>query len=384
MNRIIVLAATAAAAICVWLGLSYFDTNRAGMSAFARAAEQIRMAKDITWTDTVYVVVTSKDGRRHWHDAHVFKNAYKAPGLYRTTALDKRGNVEWIEITDAVRMKVLTLDPNAKTARIAEVRPHRHAEGPFLGAQRALKDANLQFVERRKTPTGDINVFRNVEGECFFDYWIDQNSKQLVEYRINQDPRVTLADYENDPSRNATPEKEASGGSIVGSIAKDIVYNADVDDSLFGFDVPQGFTIETLKRHFVSEQEMIDFVRVVVEANGRVFPDDIADIPSNLFNKYNDMPKTKRPPEGQKLIEMADHYGRIELHGMPLREFLLDNADWISFRYVGKGVKLGDRNAFVRWYKLKNVNDPRLYRVVYGDLSVKDVAAGDLPLPVGP
>lgn len=53
-----------------------------------------------------------------------------------------------------------------------------------------------------------------------------------------------------------------------------------------------------------------------------------------------------------------------------------------SFRYVGKGVKLGDKDRIVCWYKLKNATDAQAYRVVYGDLSVKDMAAKDLPLPV--
>ena len=61
-----------------------------------------------------------------------------------------------------------------------------------------------------------------------------------------------------------------------------------------------------------------------------------------------------------------------------------NNADWLSFRYFGKGVKLGDKDAIVCWYKLKDAKDPNTYRVVYGDLSVKDVAAKDLPLPVEP
>jgi hypothetical protein len=72
------------------------------------------------------------------------------------------------------------------------------------------------------------------------------------------------------------------------------------------------------------------------------------------------------------------------LSGLPLREFLIENADWLSFRYFGKGVKLGDKDRIVCWYKLNKPNDPNTYRVVYGDLSVKDVAAKDLPLPVEP
>ena len=51
MQRIIVLAATTAAAICVWLGLSHFDTNGTGALAFAQTVEQIQKAKNITWTD---------------------------------------------------------------------------------------------------------------------------------------------------------------------------------------------------------------------------------------------------------------------------------------------------------------------------------------------
>jgi len=51
-----------------------------------------------------------------------------------------------------------------------------------------------------------------------------------------------------------------------------------------------------------------------------------------------------------------------------------------SFHYLGKGVKLGDKGRIVCWYKLKGAN-AKTRRVVYGDLSVKDVASEDLPLP---
>ena len=47
-----------------------------------------------------------------------------------------------------------------------------------------------------------------------------------------------------------------------------------------------------------------------------------------------------------------------------------------TWRYVGDGVQLGDGQTPVCWYKPK---DSETYRVVYGDLSVKDVPAEDLP-----
>ncbi len=50
-----------------------------------------------------------------------------------------------------------------------------------------------------------------------------------------------------------------------------------------------------------------------------------------------------------------------------------------TFRYLGKGVVLGSKERIVCYYKLKNSDR---YRVVYGDLSVNDIDANDLPLPV--
>ena len=63
---------------------------------------------------------------------------------------------------------------------------------------------------------------------------------------------------------------------------------------------------------------------------------------------------------------------------MPISHFTEDHTVENTFRYLGKGVKLGEKDRIVCWYKLKSTN---AYRVVYGDLSVKDVNQKDLPLP---
>ena len=54
---------------------------------------------------------------------------------------------------------------------------------------------------------------------------------------------------------------------------------------------------------------------------------------------------------------------------------MLDNGgcDW---KYAGAGVKLGDASKPVFWYQPQG---SATYRVIYGDLSVKDVAPEDLP-----
>ncbi len=45
-------------------------------------------------------------------------------------------------------------------------------------------------------------------------------------------------------------------------------------------------------------------------------------------------------------------------------------------QYAGNGVKLGEADKAIFWYRPEGAET---YRVIYGDLSVKDVAAENLP-----
>ena len=130
---------------------------------------------------------------------------------------------------------------------------------------------------------------------------------------------------------------------------------------------------------------MIDYLGILADYNDKTFPDQVSPFafPSDRLNRTWDKPKKERTAAEQKLLDTKEHYmGRV--NSMPIGHFLQDHAVQKSFRYLGKGVKLGDKDRIVCWYKLKGAKDPKTYRAVYGDLSVKDVAAEDLPLPVGP
>ena len=47
-----------------------------------------------------------------------------------------------------------------------------------------------------------------------------------------------------------------------------------------------------------------------------------------------------------------------------------------KWHYAGAGVELGDGDTAIFWYRPK---DSETWRVIYGDLSVEDVAPEDLP-----
>jgi hypothetical protein len=69
------------------------------------------------------------------------------------------------------------------------------------------------------------------------------------------------------------------------------------------------------------------------------------------------------------------------LYALPIGQFVQDSVVEGSFRYLGKGVKLGDVDRIVCWYRLKGADT---YRVVYGDLRAKDISPEALPLPDQP
>jgi hypothetical protein len=127
---------------------------------------------------------------------------------------------------------------------------------------------------------------------------------------------------------------------------------------------------------------MIELLGLMADYNDKVFPDQPWVI-TNPENKNTKMSAKERLAAKEKLMDAVNRYAAIgkepDLIGL-IRGRIVEN----SFRYLGKGVTLGDKDRIVCWYRLKNAKDPKTYRVVYGDLSIKDVAAEDLPLPVDP
>ncbi len=343
-------------------------------------------AKSVTWRTTYYKHITSKDGKRTWLKTETRPNAYKAPGLYRETFLDENGQVRKVDIIDEVHKKRLTFVPEAKEATFFELGTNWDPGGPFDWVKKELNDRNLQWVETRKTPAGEVNVFRHAfrdeanGRDWSYDFWINQGTKQLVEVHC---PGADIYDPDKDPARNTPPEKNWSTGTVPGSIYHDIVFNTDLDDSLFRLKPPQGYTVKTQRPGQVTETEMIDYLGVLADFNDKTFPDHVFpfDISYDRVNRAEDKPKKDRTAVEQKLVETKDYY-TFKFYRMPTSVFVEDHTAASSFRYLGKGVKLGDKGRIVCWYKLKDAKDPNMYRAVYGDLSVKDVAPEDSPLPV--
>ncbi len=384
-NRTLKVAVAAVIFLAVCLGVPHLGRRDSDNAAFAQLARQIEEAKTITWKLTFYNHFVSKDGQRTWVESETREMAYKAPGLYREILRDSiRGQRGHTDVTDAVNLKTVHLDAADKSAVVQELAVTTFdPRGPFTGITRHMNEPDLQWVAKRTTAGGEVNIFRRTfkqpdDTMWSYDFWVDARTKRLVAVQV---PGADIYDREADPLRNNPIEKEWSTGTAACYVQHDIDFDAELDDSLFRLEPPAGYTVEIERRAQVTEAEMIEYLGVMADYNDKTFPDRPYSIDSDKLNAIYDKAEQDRTPAEQKLLDTVDRYKMASLNRMPTAHFIEDHTIKDSFRYLGKGVRLGDQDRMVCWYRLKGTV---AYRVVYGDLSVRDAAPEDLPLSVEP
>jgi hypothetical protein len=157
------------------------------------------------------------------------------------------------------------------------------------------------------------------------------------------------------------------------SIMKNLQFDVPVDPALVSMDLPAGYTEQKANIDLgnATEQDFIESLRIWAKVLGDgVFPDQISteatmkQMPA-LIEKLKQMQVSEE--EGTKM-------GMTIGKGMMFHQMLdIGGADW---HYAGAGVKLGDAGKPIFWYQPQG---SETYRVISGDLTVKDVAAEDLP-----
>ena len=155
-------------------------------------------------------------------------------------------------------------------------------------------------------------------------------------------------------------------------VCKNVKFDSPMDDSLFSMDVPDGYELQQVELDLMgsTEQDFVEGLRIRAEVFGDGwFPESVA------VEDY-----IKEAPEIEKKMgelglsdeEETELGMKISLHLLFIR-FFKGQGQW---RYAGKGVKLGDGDTPIFWYQSEGSDT---YRVIYGDLSIQDVARQDLP-----
>ena len=156
------------------------------------------------------------------------------------------------------------------------------------------------------------------------------------------------------------------------TVLKNFQINPPVDDSLVSMEVPEDYTLAKadLDMRDVTEKDFIESLRVWAEViEDGTFPDEIG----------SESAVKAVPVLGQKLMtsglseEQATQMGLYFGKGMMFHQILQTQG---QLHYAGQGVKLGDAGKAIFWYKPQG---SETWRVIYGDLSVKDVSPENLP-----
>ncbi len=308
-------------------------------TAFADVGEQVQKARTMTWKRTT---------TRHGGDSMVAKFAYKEPGLMRQ---EVRGQLapgepgELIFIYDFRQGKMLTLDSRTKSGFFRNL--GTLPEKP----RRLLMDRGWRLkalFDRDGTPLGEKKI----------------RGRQATGFQVMHDLHVTdiWIDAESG-SPLLIDTWDPSGASFVIS---DLVLDQELDDSLFSLTPPADYRVSKTAREArmpsFGEADLTRGLRFLAEYNGNVFPSQLGLTPEIVMNlKQAQRKETLSRTEAGAIFA---GFGRFLIF-----------TEYDDRHYAGKGVKLGTADRPIFWYKPKGSKN---YRVIYADLSVKEVSPEEL------
>ncbi len=256
-------------------------------------------------------------------------------------------------IIDADAAKLLRLDTAGKTAALVDI------AGPLEKHARDYIAFVRETIER-------LMADPNFEPEEQFQRQID--GRKAIGYSLGNDrERITiLADAET----GALVQIELEWGREI-CILKNFEFNIPISENQISLDPPAGYTMRRTQMDFskLSEKDLIESLRVWAKyLRDGTFP------PQLLKQEYiKQIPLFRQKFAGLSIPDAEkEQCGNYFIQGMMFIQ-ILNEMEW---HYAGAGVKLGDAETAIVWYRPEG---SETYRVIYGDLSVKDAAPEDLP-----
>jgi len=311
--------------------------------AYAEVVEQLHNVHTLVFT----LITQTNQGNGETVKTDI---AYKDPGLLRTTTVDG-----YIAVVDFTIGKMISIVPGGGYT-LAEIKDLSTSDakgpnGPFASIE-SMKNLPAKADENLGTREIDGIVcdgYKVTQGDLTTTVWLDTKTGDLVQV-----------------------EQKYASAPGMDRIIKNIKFDIVLDDSLFSLTPPAGYKsggIE-LKNDVSAEKEdtFIEFLRFWANATvDGTFPPIVAG--SEMAKITMDMAqqgKFKGPAWGNAEAQKM-------FNGMLFVARLPASSKW---RYAGNSVKFGEADKAIFWYRPK---DSQTYRVIYGDLSVKDVSPENLP-----
>ena len=330
------IAAAAVIIIAVIIGLNYFgDSITVTSTAYAEIVERLHNARTM-----IYTASGTTD----------IEIAFKKPGYMRTTMPG-----DYVTAIDWTQGKGISTLPTRKQFIEMEMSnlPNDPAQQQFnvIEKLRTLPDRADEELGTREIDGRVLQGFRVTEEDVINTVWIDPQTRDLV--------RVET-EFINAPGMNV--------------VMTDFQFDVDLDDSLFSLTPPAGYTRIEVQADVseVTEQDLIEYLRAWSSwTKDGTFPPTFN--PMELQKVSMEMEQQGKFGDGQTTEQQRDRDAMKMYRGIMFLTQLPADSNW---RYAGEDVKFGDVDIAIFWYRPEG---SQTYRVIYGDLSVKDVAPENLP-----
>ncbi|MHC4433168.1 MAG: LolA family protein [Planctomycetota bacterium] len=339
------LATAAVILIAAIMGLHFIaGPFGATTSVYAEVAERLHKAVTMTYKMTTTMPLEEMPDME-------MDVAYKEPGLMRMTMAGG-----YISVMDAVEGRGLSIIPEKKQFIEMDMSnlPDDPSKNPLdtIEKLRSLPDRADEELGETEVDGRTVQGFRVTEEGVTLTVWIDPKTRELVEV-----------------------EAEIVNAPGMGSTMTDIRFDVELPDELFNITPPDGYTRLELQVDVseASEDDLIEYLRLWSSwTRDSSFPPTLN--PAELAKVSMEMVKAgKFGPEEQTTEEQGMDRAMKMTRGMMFVMKLPAESNW---RYAGENVKHGDAETPIFWYQPSGSST---YRVIHGDLSVKDVAPEDLP-----
>ena len=254
-----------------------------------------------------------------------------------------------VNIIDPENAKMLTLHTEGKIAAYSDI-------------QGSIQEGTRDYVASLRKIISDLQNNPDFEAKELGEKEIDGH--KVIGF--STDEFTIWAD-----AKTALPVRIEGQSPQLSVIYKNFQFNVPVEklESLVSMDVPDGYTEQ--KKVFdmttSTEQDLVECLRFWAELmlDGN-FPETIG------MTEFVKM----LPQVEAKLAETVNSAEEGTQKGITLSMGMMFIMGLKDQHYAGNGVKLGEADKAIFWYQ---PNGSETYRVIYGDLSIKDVAEENLP-----
>jgi len=336
MNALVKLAVAAILAIGIG-GMLLWGTGRWGTNlTFADVLKEVRKVQSVQYTQTVTVSVPGQP-----------------PQMLMSGQSKTRFTIQGqVIILDSEKGRFLEISPDQKVAMVGDLVDFPAPQvNMWEVLQRLPKDA--KSIGEKEIGGRRADGFQGKGGGTL---WVDSSTRMplLMEF--------------HSPAQGMMPPVKVT--------MSDFVWNPPVDESLMSLTPPAGYQVLQATKMDVSAPTAADLtagLKAIAELNGGTFPADI-DM-SGLRRVMRELGQRVQNDKTLRDKMMAMGPGAMLTIGR-MWGFIGDAHNGDDWHYAGEGVALGRAGRAIFWYRPAGAKD---YKVIDGDLGVRDVAKDDLP-----